>query len=416
MALPALLLAAVATWKVDAGTEAALAEDHRAPVVSFAVVLPVGTWSPWGRAHGAELAFSLLDRDPGRKLLARADALAVELDLTMTRRAATLRASCLKRDLEGTIALLHDVLSNRSTDRRDLERARREESILWRSNATDVDFRLRETAAEAIFRNGDPRRWPFEKPKTPSLGADDVGRIRDALVGVPGRIVGLAGDLTPAEAREVASRLLPKASTDAPDDVAPMVPPVVPAAERPRDRSVSVKKLTQVYLGQLRDSLPWDDPRRPAFLVANHVLTGHFYARLYTALRHESGDTYGVRAIETGDTVPGMYGAATYTRTANAAAIEAKLAEAMRIFHDKGITETERAEAIGFLDGHRAFQRQSADQVLDRWLRERVAGLPEGTLDKQIEEAGRLSLEAINAFIAEFYDPAQFSTVRVRPE
>ena len=416
MALPALLLAAVATWKVDAGTEGALAEDHRAPVVSFAIVLPVGTWSPWGRAHGAELAFSLMDRDPARKLLARADALAVELDLTMTRRAATVRASCLKRDLEGTIALLHDVLANRATDRRDLERARREESILWRSNATDVDFRLREAAAEAIFRDGDPRRWPFEKPKTPSLGTGDVARVRDALVGIPGRIVGLAGDLTPGEARDVASRLLPKASADGPDDLAPRVPPVVPSAERPRERSVAVKKLTQVYLGQVRDSLPWDDTRRPAFLVANHVLAGHFYARLYTALRHESGDTYGVRAIETGDIIPGMYGAATYTRAANAAAIEAKLADAMRVFHDKGITERERADAIGFLEGHRAFERQSAGQILDRWLRERVAGLPEGALDAQIDAAGRLSLDAINAFITEFYDPAQFSIVRVRPE
>jgi predicted Zn-dependent peptidase len=177
-----------------------------------------------------------------------------------------------------------------------------------------------------------------------------------------------------------------------------------------------MRKLTQVYLSCDRDSLPWEDPRRPAFLVADHVLAGHFYARLYVALRHEGGDTYGVGTSDGGDVVPGIYAASTFTRVSNAASIEEKFRESMRVFGERGITEQERANAVGYLTGHLAFGRQAPDQILARWLTERRFGLAPGTLDDLVDRASTLSLEEINAFIRDFYDPAQFTMIRALPE
>jgi predicted Zn-dependent peptidase len=173
-----------------------------------------------------------------------------------------------------------------------------------------------------------------------------------------------------------------------------------------------MRKLTQVYLALGRDSLPWTDPRRPAFLVADHVLGGHFYSRLYVALRHDAGDTYGAGTSDRGDVVPGTYAASTFTRAENAKAIEAKLRGVMNVFQEKGITEEERASAVSYLRGNRAFDRQSAGQVLGRFMTERRLGLAPGFLDEQIERASTLSLDEINAFIREFYDPSQYSMLR----
>jgi predicted Zn-dependent peptidase len=116
--------------------------------------------------------------------------------------------------------------------------------------------------------------------------------------------------LTLDEAKQAAHELLP-APAAAPDAIAPQLRDLNPQAARVKDRDIAMRKLTQVYLSWGRDSLPWTDPRRPAFLVADHVLGGHFYSRLYVALRHDAGDTYGAGTSDTGDIVVGTYAAHT---------------------------------------------------------------------------------------------------------
>jgi predicted Zn-dependent peptidase len=54
--------------------------------------------------------------------------------------------------------------------------------------------------------------------------------------------------------------------------------------------------------------------------------------------------------------------------------------------------------------------------VLDRWMRERTHGLPRGFLDRLIERAADCTLAEVNAFIRRYYDPSQFTLVRVAPE
>jgi hypothetical protein len=49
-------------------------------------------------------------------------------------------------------------------------------------------------------------------------------------------------------------------------------------------------------------------------------------------------------------------------------------------------------------------------------MMERRLGVAPGYLDEQVERTSTLSLEEINAFIHEFYDPARFSMLRAVPE
>jgi zinc protease len=416
MALPALLLAAaVATFAVDPTTEGLVVEDHRAPVVDITIEIKAGTWSPWVRAHHAEEAWTFQDDDPGRALRKRADALAASIDLGMGRRSASLRARCLKADLQATLTLVKDILRNTRYDAVELKRARRQRPIEWRANDTDVAFRMGQATARSLFADGDPRRLAYEKPEPLDTDVAELIATRDALIRTPGRVVGFAGDITPDEARDAAVGLLPAPGAAASSGLSPRLLELTPATSRPKEQRVAIRKLTQVYLSLWRDSLPWTDRRRPAFVVADHVLGGHFYSRLYVALRHESGDTYGAGTEEHGDVVPGAYAAATFTRSDHAPAIEAKLRAVLERFHDDGITEAERQDAISYLRGRRAFDKQSADQTLGRFLTERRLGLAPGYVDDLVERASTLPLDEINAFIREFYDPKAWSMVRAVP-
>ena len=59
---------------------------------------------------------------------------------------------------------------------------------------------------------------------------------------------------------------------------------------------------------------------------------------------------------------------------------------------------------------------QAPGQVLGDWLWEYARDLPPGWRVSVVEQAEGLSLEAINAFIADFYDPAAYGLIKVEPE
>ena len=417
MALPALLLAAaVARWTVDEGTQAALVEDHRAPIVEISIEFPVGTWSPWARAHHAEDAFVHQNDDPGRSLMKRADALAATIELDMHNRHASMELRCLKSDLAATLALAKDVLANTHYDAHELKRAGRESAIRWRGNRTDVSFRMGQAMARRLYSKDDPRRLPYEKNESVSSDVSALVTARDLLIRLPGRVIGFAGDLTEDEARHASEGLLPIPNAAVPSDLAPRLEALAAAPSKPETEDIAIPKLTQVYLAFVRDSITWTDPRRLAFLVADHVLGGHFYSRLYVALRHDAGDTYGAGTRDRGDIVPGAYSASTFTKSDNAATIETKLRGVIDVFYQHGITEEERAGAIAYLRGNRALDRQSAGQILSRYMTERRLGLAPGFLDDQIERAAQVSLDDVNALIRDYYDPAKFVMLRVVPE
>lgn len=264
-----------------------------------------------------------------------------------------------------------------------------------------------------LFASRDPRRTPYEKQEHVPRDTRRLALCRDTLVRSPGRVIGFAGDLTRAEAETRARGLLPPALDAPPASFAPDLSPLLPPEQRPREKEVRLARLTQTYFALAREGPAITDREVPAFLVADHVLGGHFYSRLYVALRHGEGDTYATGTIREGEPATGAYAAWTYSRNANAAATEAKLRRVLVELHERGITEEERRDAVGFMRGRRAFTAQSPGQVLDRILWERSRGLAPGYRDALPDRAAALTLDEINQFARRFYDPARFTMIRV---
>lgn len=403
------------TWSVDEHTTGLLVEDHRAPFAHLHLEFPAGEWSRWARQADLDTALRISLYDPEGDLRRRSDELAAGVRAGAASRHAYLVASCLKRDLPRVVGLLRDILANDRFDRDELKRWRQQVKVYWRATDTDVQFQARRLVARSLFREEDPRRKPYEEPERVETDLERLRETRDRLVRLPGRMIGLAGDLTPEEAEEIARGLLPPASAEPGVDLAPALLPALPREER-GDVTARIRRLTQVYFGLGRESLTYEDPDYPAYALANHVLGGHFYSRLYVALRHEGGETYGAFARSEGGAEPGPFVLASFTNTANAAHAEEKMRDVLRVFHAEGITEEERAETVGHFLGRRPFARQTPRQVLGRRLAERRDGLPGGFFDDLADRMAALGLEQINSFIREYYDPAQFVMGRVAPE
>jgi len=402
----------VESFPLDSSTTVALVEDHRAPLVALRIAFPAGDWSPWGHERHLREAFEIQLDDSAGELRADADRLAAGISLAVGDRSTQLRARCLRDDLPQLLDLIREIFSNDTWDRSELRRMARGRRLSWSAAQRNPFFVGWQAAARELYGPDDPRRRRWEKPEAAETRASRLAATRDALLGLRGRVIGFAGDLTRAEAAAAARELLPPAGEQPPSGLGPVFGA---ATTQTGEIVVSIPKLTQVYFGYGRESLTYHDPDYPAFLVADHVLGGHFYSRLYRALRHEGGETYSAHSVSYGDTVAGPYRVSTYTRLDNAEAVDGKLREVLRRFHEQGITETERASAVGALVGRRRLSRQSPVQVLDRHLRERALGLTEGFLDDLVDRAARLALDEVNAFIARWYAPRRFSMVRVEP-
>ncbi|ANM31791.1 hypothetical protein ABI59_22860 [Acidobacteria bacterium Mor1] len=401
------------TWSVDPHTTGVLLADHRAPVVEVRLEFPVGRWSDWARAAGAVEAFRIQRFDPERRLLRQSDELAVDLRLSVGGRHALLWASALSRDLDRLRELIVEVLGNRDLDRAQVTRWSREAKIGWSSNQKLPGFVVERLAHERCLAEGDPRLDGWREPRKLQRNVTALLETRDEILRRPGRLIALAGDVDRAAAERFASGLLPAPLEDAPTDSLGLQAADCRAGEG--EESAALRGLTQSTLAWARPALTLDDPRYPAFLIADHVLAGHFRSRLYDALRHDGGETYGVNSSADADPVPGVYRVRTFTRAGNEAVVTRKVRSALTRFAAEGIAERERAEAVSFLLGRLAFREQSPGDRMARYLSERRQGLEPGGFARLRERAAALSLDEVNAFIAEFYHPDSFVPIRVVP-
>ena len=414
--LPAVAGGEARSWPLDDATTLVLVEDHRAPLVQVTIEFPVGNWSPWARNHHASEAFEIQLYDPQARLRGRADELAADLSVSLGPHAATVDAACLRDDLEQVLELIGQLLSNEEFDKKELKRWKHGSTLEWKSSRKIPQFVLAQATARMLFATRDPRRLPYEKPQALSTSSGRLAATRDTIVRLPGRVIGFAGALDEQTARRLASTLLPQALDELPEGLEPDLQPLVPADERPVEQTLTIGRINQTFFHYGRESLTYEDPEYPAFLIADHVLGGHFHSRMYEALRHEGGETYSAYTVGRGGTERDAYGMQTFTRAENTETTEAKLRGVLELFHEQGITAEERRAAVGFFEGRRPFARQSPGQILDRYLWERRHGLPAGFRDDLVRRATQVPLAEINVFIRAFYDPQAFQMLRVQPD
>jgi predicted Zn-dependent peptidase len=401
----------VQTWNVDPSTTGALVEDHRTPLILIRIEFPVGIWSQWAHENHAQDVWLIQALGAMR---GRADNLAADVSSFMNQWTSGLSVTCRKDDIKDILTLAREILANKDFDISELDK--RDRGMQWLMSMKNPNFVTAQAVHRLMFSNEDPRRRPYEKPDKPLIDRRKLAATRDAIARLPGRVIGFAGDLTRTEAESWARDLLPPASDQMPSGISPQLLPLSRRESRPSDQTFTMPRLTQVFFAYVRESLAFADPDKPAQMIADHVLGGHIYSRLSEALRHEEGETYGTGVNESGnDFVSGVYGAWTFTKTANAVFADDKLRTVIKEFFEHGITEQERASAAGYLLGRRAFDRQAPGQVLDEFLWEHWQGVPRGYRDQLAERAATVSLADVNAFIRRFYDPAQFTMIKVAP-
>ena len=397
---------------LDNGDTLVVVEDDRADLVKIVVRFRVGDLSPYWRDNHLRDAWGYQYWDTEGLFRERAEELVADISLDVNSRNATISALCMKEDAQACADLLGDILRSEDLSKDELKRSRKGQSADWKSNLKDPEFILRQATQATFYVDDDPRAEDTQKPARVSTKASKNAAAKMAVVHTPDRILGFSGNVSLDEAKTLAEGLVP----DPIERLAEMDVVLPERAEHDGSEVVvDLPDLTQTYFRYYRPGLVHLDENTATQRVAHYILTGHFYSRMGRAMRHDSGLTYGVGSSSWLSNSETPYSLSSYSKLETGDEAVRVMRETLATFHAEGVTAEELAEAQSYLDGKLAMDNQAPWNLMWDRIDELSYGWPEDYYRNSKTASTEVTLEEVNAWIAEFYDPADFTLVRVVP-
>jgi len=304
--------------ELDNGTVLLLLEKHDVPLIGVEAIIRGGAVNdPEGLSGVASLLAGIFEKGAGgRDSAAFAEAVAAvggELVATGELEAITISGEFLARDAVLMVELLADMLQRPILDAGEMTRLR-DRSISFIRAAKDASLDALVPVYGHAFLFGE---HPYARPVFGDEASLAKIQQRDLLdyyanqVGADRLIIAVAGDFDGGEMADLLAAAFadwrPAAAEPA------MVASATPETGR---RVLLVDKpgaaQTYFWLGNVGVSASY--PRRAAVTIANTVFGGRFTSLLNTALRVESGLTYGARSALMQPSRPGSF--AIYSSTA----------------------------------------------------------------------------------------------------
>jgi hypothetical protein len=377
-------------------------EDHNVPVIRIEAHYPVGSLSPWWQDFHLDDYWPLLVT--GVDGIARPDLF--DLSFFVDERSCGWSALVLAEDADLAVTALVDELQGSfGTLRIDDGNVFRQQ---WREGRHSPGAVLERSTSELYFQRDDVRRRRAKRPRGLVMDAGQLTEIRDGVLALDGWVLGVAGDISTADAEALAARIvevLPDRRFQQPSWTQPATLPLQPPGLKDPPLVLSVKGSQEALLAWTRPGLERGDPAAAAALLADAVVI----RRLQRVLRDQRGDIYAIDsrgllalAVEPYSIV---LPTAPWSAEELAALVEAELAKVATLGLDPD--EVERARRR--LEAQRATRCQAPAEQLRQALWGLGAMAPE-------PELSEVPYEAVDAFARRFYDPASLVGIRVIPK
>jgi zinc protease len=386
-------------------------EKHDLPLVHVDAVLPVGASLDLDGQEGlSRHASELMRRGAGGRSRAELDAaldsLGASLDVDATQDEVVFSGKCLARNLEPFVALLGDVLGRPHLDAEEHEKLRRE-SLALLDEIRDDDSSLCGRFFERACLSGHPygRTAIGTESSLAKLSRDDAAAWVSRNAKASHAIVGFAGDVEPARARELAER----ATATMLDGAAPERPILPAPALRPSRRTVLVDKperqQSQILIGH--GAPRHADPDWLPLHVGATVFGGMFTSRLMTEVRVKRGWSYGA-GCRVGRARGGhAFRIRVFPSAEQTPDCLALVLEMWEQITAQGISDEELAFAKAYLEGNFAFEIDTPEKRVSHAIDELVYELPPGTYETFLDRLRSVGRDQVNAAIQRWWHPAR---------
>ena len=412
----------VHSWTAKTGTKVLFVEARSIPMIDLRVDFDAGSrYDPPAKAGLAAMTQGLLalgatvqnevlseqqiaDRfaDAGAQRSSSADVDRAGVSLrTLSSRTEREAALTTFAGMLAAPALAEEVLAR--------EKARRIAAIKEEDTKPDV---IADRAFDRALYLSDGAEHPYGRNQTAAsidaITRADVQAFYAANYGARRAVMAIIGDLSRAEAEEIAERLtanLPAGSA------APSVPPVPP--QKANELRIP-HPATQSHILIGSAVMKRGDPDYFALTVGNYILGGGgFVSRLMEQVREKRGLAYSVYSYLTPLMQEGPYQAGLQTKKEQANEALALVRKIIADYVATGPTAKELRAAKDNLAGGFALRIDSNRKILDNLSAIGFYNLPLDYLDTWSAKVEKVSVEDIRRALKKHLKPEQFSTVIV---
>ena len=389
------------------GATLVLLEKHDVPLVAFSAALRGGlVTEPADRNGVASLTSQLLQKGAGKrdaKAFAEAvDAVGGVFNVSANLEYLGLDGEFMARDTDLMIGLLADVLRRPHLDQAEFDKLRNR-AIQGLASMKDSDARslVGIYARAMVFGN-----HPYARSDTGSEASlarvsyqDAKDYARDNLS--PDRLLlVIAGDFDAGSMRARVEKAL-----DGWTGVGAKIPKVPAAGRAPGRGVLLVDKpgATQTYFWIGNVGVGRNDPDKVAIDLVNTLFGGRFTSMLNTALRIETGLTYGARSNVDMPSQPGGVAIQSYTATETTIeAVDLALLQ-LKNLRTAGLDEAQLRSGKTYRQGLFPMGFETARMLAGQLLTLKLYGLEDGSVNDYASDMEAVSVEKAAAVISRVY-------------
>ncbi len=347
-------------------------EKHSAPLIDVQVALKTGSVAdPAGKEGLAEITGSLLRKGAGAR---NATKIAEDLDFMGTTFGVqstydTTRAftEFLKKDTSESMDVVMDMLLHPAFPQEEVDKLLKQTADRLKSQKDQPQALLAEGYEAFLFG-----KHPYGRPANGdersviAITRDDIVRFHDQYYVAGNMIVAACGDFQTAEMEKMlAARFggMPKQS-------APVVTvPKPEPATATRLLFIDKPDATQTFFRFGNVGVARNDPDRAAVDIVNTLFGGRFTSMINTALRIDSGLTYGANSAFVRRRQPGAFYISSYTRNEKTEQALDMAVQVLRDLHEKGLTPEQLKSAKEYIKGQFGPRVETPDQLVN-WMTE----------------------------------------------
>ena len=400
------------------GVHLIVIEDHRAPQVSFQLLIDgaAGYYDPPSMPGLATFTAALMREGTTTKtseqISEQLDRLAatVGVGAGISSGLAQVTGSGLTKNLDTVLALMADVLMNPSFPQAEIDRYKTRSKANFINQRTQPGFLAQERLNRALFGDHPSARV------APTPAALDA-LTRDALVEfhkthyVPDRaILAVAGDITLAQAKTKA-----EAAFGAWKKSGVAIEPMRPAAATagPTISFVARPGSVQTSLRVGSQSIERTNADYDALTVANRILGGGPTGRLFEQLREVKSYTYGAYSNFSAVRIPGSWSASTDVRSEVTDAALTDLLDLVRQMRDVTVPEKELADTKKALIAGFALSLESPNAILQNYIDRYLYKLPADYWDTYPQRIEAITAADVQRVAKKYWSPDKLQIVAV---
>jgi zinc protease len=312
----------------------------------------------------------------------------------------------LERNLGAALAVLADVTRNPSFPQEEVDRERKKHLDTLAQVESDPRGVARRLRTMLAFGPSSPYGHPVEGfPSTvEKLTREDLSRFHDIYWKPGGAALILAGDISVAEAKELANNNFGGWAGGAPAAARTPVPiPVGPG----KVFVVDHRDAAQTVVSWILPAPARNSPDYNLLTLANAVWGGAAGARLGMNLREDKGYSYGVFSFPSPFSKYGMWVASGGVQTNKTKESVVEFEKELKfIAGEKPVSEKELVDAKHERIRGYAQQFESMGRVVEQVRELWVAGLPMTELQRAPDVLEKATLDSVNAIAHEYAAPS----------